>query len=99
MASGSGYSLVSNSAAVGASAAVGISSGGRFVIVSSATTYPGTSCQVQVQGKSGNWFSFGSAITVDAVSAGLDLPGGQYRLLTSGTAPAGLYVDLVRIAY
>jgi hypothetical protein len=72
--------------------------GGRFVIVADGTTFP-TACQVQGQCQNGSWVSIGGNIAAASISAGLDLPAGQYRLHAAAGAASAVSVALVRIPY
>lgn len=99
MSHGAGYPLAAkySSATPADQAAVSIP-GGRYVIVTDATTWP-TTAQVQVQCQNGSWANVGSNLTAAGISSGIDLPAGQYRAhLASGTSTA-LSIDLVRIPY
>jgi hypothetical protein len=90
--------LASNLATTAPTVAAELNTGGRHNLTTTATTYPGTTCQLQVQHIDGTWVNLGSNITANGVTA-FDLSAGQYRLNISGTASAALYATLVRVPY
>lgn len=88
--------LCDNISSTAAQAAVAFG-GGRGLLIVEATTYPST-CQLQIQSRSGKWVNFGSNISAD-IAMPLDLPQGQYRINLSGGTTSALYVVLASVAY
>jgi len=70
--------------------------GGRSVVTVSATVFP-TICQLQLKFVTGNFINVGPNFTANAVSDGLDLPAGTYRMHVSGGTATDVYATLNRV--
>jgi len=73
--------------------------GGRTSLVVFATTFP-TNCHLQMQGMDGSTFLNVTTASINANGLQtFDLPAGTYRISMVGGAVAGLYANLVAVAY
>lgn len=89
--------ITSNNSTAANTTPVTVNQGGKWSLVITGTP-AGTTNQLQVQNRDGNWANVSTNITT-AGSYPQDIPAGQYRMAIAGTAPAALYATLVRTAY